>query len=105
MPNPFKHLAKWLALGLIWVYRNAVSPLLGPRCRHVPTCSDYAQEAITRFGVWRGGWLAVSRILRCYPWGTQGLDPVPEELEHVSALTPWKYGRWTGAHIRDRFPD
>ncbi len=101
MPNPFKY----LALGLIWVYRNAVSPLLGPRCRHVPTCSDYAQEAITRFGVWKGGWLAVSRFLRCHPLGTQGLDPVPEELEHVSALTPWKYGRWTGAHIREKFPD
>ncbi|WP_422028120.1 membrane protein insertion efficiency factor YidD [Pyruvatibacter mobilis] len=101
MPNPFKY----LALGLIWVYRNAISPLLGPRCRHVPTCSDYAQEAITRFGVWRGGWLAVSRILRCHPWGTQGLDPVPEEVPHASALTPWKYGRWTGAHIRDRFPE
>ncbi|CDO58364.1 hypothetical protein BN1012_Phect150 [Candidatus Phaeomarinobacter ectocarpi] len=37
--------------------------------------------------------------------GTQGLDPVPEELEHVSALTPWKNGRWTGAHIREKFPD
>ena len=101
MPNPFNY----LALGLIWVYRNAISPLLGPRCRHVPTCSDYAQESITRFGVWRGGWLAVSRILRCHPWGTQGLDPVPEEVPHASALTPWNYGRWTGAHIRDRFPD
>lgn len=82
-----------------------MSPLLGPRCRHLPTCSDYAQEAINRHGVWRGGWLAVSRILRCHPWGTQGLDPVPESLDAQSVFTPWKYGRWTGAHIRETFPD
>jgi len=101
MPNPFK----WLALSGIWVYRHAVSPLLGPRCRHLPSCSDYAQEAITRHGVWRGGWLAVSRFLRCHPWGTHGLDPVPEVVEAQSPFTPWRYGRWTGAHIERTFVD
>jgi uncharacterized protein len=62
----------------IAVYRIALSPLLGPRCRHVPTCSAYAAEAIRRHGALRGGWLAIARLGRCRPWGTAGYDPVPE---------------------------
>ncbi|WP_296899410.1 membrane protein insertion efficiency factor YidD [Thiohalocapsa sp.] len=62
---------------LIKVYKYLVSPLIGPRCRFLPTCSDYALEALARHGPIRGGWLAVRRIGRCHPWGDSGYDPVP----------------------------
>jgi len=64
-------------IGLIWVYRWLISPSLGPNCRYQPTCSQYAITAIERFGVWRGGWLGLRRILRCHPWAEGGYDPVP----------------------------
>ena len=60
--------------GLVTLYRYTLSPLIGPRCRHLPSCSEYADEAIGRFGLWAGGWMALARILRCHPWGTAGLD-------------------------------
>ena len=63
-------------LALIWVYSNAISPLLGANCRYQPTCSAYAREALTRFGLIRGGTMAVRRIARCHPWGGSGYDPV-----------------------------
>jgi hypothetical protein len=66
-----------LATGTIRAYQLLISPLLGPRCRHVPSCSHYALEAIERHGVLRGVRLALSRLLRCHPWGTSGYDPVP----------------------------
>jgi putative membrane protein insertion efficiency factor len=67
---------------LLWSirgYQLALSPLLGPRCRFYPTCSCYAHTAILRHGVWRGGWLAARRLLRCHPFTPGGYDPVPEE--------------------------
>ena len=64
-------------IGIIRGYQLVLSPILGPRCRHLPTCSEYAAEAIARHGVLRGGWLAVRRVVRCHPWGTSGYDPVP----------------------------
>lgn len=69
--------AQALLLALVRVYRRGVSPLLPPRCRFYPTCSAYAQEALERHGPWRGGWLAVRRLLRCHPWHPGGYDPVP----------------------------
>jgi len=66
------------ALGLIDLYRITLSPWLGRSCRHLPTCSSYAREAIERHGLLRGGWLAARRLARCQPWGTHGYDPVPE---------------------------
>lgn len=64
--------------GLIRFYQWAVSPWLGANCRFDPSCSRYAETAITRFGPWRGVYLAIRRLLRCHPWGGQGYDPVPE---------------------------
>ncbi len=66
-----------VVIALIRGYQLVLSPIFGPRCRHLPTCSEYAAEAITRHGVLRGGWLAVRRVVRCNPWGTSGYDPVP----------------------------
>ena len=68
---------KQLLLIGIRFYRSCISPLLPPMCRYYPTCSAYALEAIERYGAWRGGWMAVRRILRCRPWGGSGDDPVP----------------------------
>ena len=63
--------------GLIRVYQRALSPLLGPRCRYYPSCSQYALEALQIHGMWRGLWLAVRRIARCHPLYPGGFDPVP----------------------------
>ena len=68
---------KRLLLLLIRFYRAAISPLFLPRCRYYPTCSAYALEAVTRYGAWRGGWMALRRILRCHPFHRGGYDPVP----------------------------
>ena len=62
---------------LMRFYRAAISPLFPPSCRYVPTCSAYAMEAIEKYGAWRGGWMAVKRILRCHPFHKGGYDPVP----------------------------
>jgi len=95
----FAHLPRLAGRGLVTLYRLTLSPLLGPRCRHLPTCSDYADEAIGRFGLWAGGWMTFARILRCHPWGTSGLDFVPKELpERAHWFLPWRYGRWHGAN-------
>nr|WP_206757710.1 membrane protein insertion efficiency factor YidD [Leptolyngbya sp. FACHB-261] len=68
---------KVLLIGLINAYRTLISPLFPPVCRFQPTCSQYAREAIERFGAFRGSILAVRRILRCHPYHPGGWDPVP----------------------------
>ena len=70
---------KRILLFVIRFYRSCISPVLPPMCRYQPTCSAYAMEAIERYGAWRGGWMAVRRILRCHPWGGSGYDPVRRE--------------------------
>jgi putative membrane protein insertion efficiency factor len=67
---------KRAALALIGFYRRAISPMLPPSCRFQPSCSEYAYEAIEKYGILRGGRLAIWRILRCNPWGGSGYDPV-----------------------------
>lgn len=71
-----KLLAKPL-LGLVWLYRYGISPLLGANCRFEPSCSEYAAEALRRYGAFKGGWLTLKRVGRCHPWGGSGYDPVP----------------------------
>lgn len=68
---------KTLLIVLIIGYRRFISPLFPPSCRFQPTCSQYALEAIERFGLGRGSWLAFKRILRCNPFHSCGYDPVP----------------------------
>jgi putative membrane protein insertion efficiency factor len=68
---------RYVATLLIRIYQWTVSPLLGPTCRFHPSCSNYALEAINRFGMLRGGWLTVRRLGRCHPWHPGGFDPVP----------------------------
>ncbi|WP_438767349.1 membrane protein insertion efficiency factor YidD [Kushneria sp. TE3] len=65
-------------IALMRIYQYGISPMIGPRCRFWPTCSNYAIEAIQRHGALRGGWLALRRILRCHPFCAGGVDPVPE---------------------------
>jgi uncharacterized protein len=71
-----------LCLLPIRAYQYVVSPLLPKSCRFLPTCSDYAAEAIATHGALRGGWLAARRLLRCHPWGAWGYDPVPAAHRH-----------------------
>jgi uncharacterized protein len=66
-----------IALLLIRLYQALTPSVFRGACRHHPTCSEYAREAIARHGVWRGGRLALGRIVRCHPLGTAGYDPVP----------------------------
>jgi len=65
-----------LLTSALWWYQAAISPFLGPRCRFVPSCSNYAQQAIARHGAGRGSWMAVKRLLRCHPFHPGGWDPV-----------------------------
>lgn len=70
----------------IWVapirlYRRYLSPFKPPCCRYTPTCSQYALEAIERFGILRGSWLAVRRVARCHPFAGYGHDPVPNRTQ------------------------
>ena len=75
-----------LLVGLIRVYQRFVSPLLGPRCRYWPTCSEYAAQAVQRHGILRGVVLATWRVLRCNPWSHGGVDPV--EAQRIFRARP-----------------
>ena len=76
--HPFNRSVSAVMLALISFYRRWISPLIGPRCRFIPTCSAYGLEAIERHGPWRGGWLTLRRLLRCHPFTPCGCDPVPD---------------------------
>ena len=84
---------------LIAVYRYTLSPWIGMHCRHLPSCSAYADEALARYGLWAGGWMTLARLLRCQPWGTSGIDNVPDTLRPSARwYLPWRYGRWRGVN-------
>jgi uncharacterized protein len=88
-----------LARALVAAYRLTLSPIIGYNCRHLPTCSQYPDEAIERHGLWAGGWMTLARLSRCHPLGTSGLDfvasaPSPDSRWYL----PWRYGRWRGVN-------
>jgi putative membrane protein insertion efficiency factor len=76
----------------IRLYQLTLSGFVGNHCRHLPTCSEYAYEAIARHGLWAGGWMGFFRVIRCGPWGTHGIDRVPAALERrYRWFAPWRY--------------
>ena len=62
---------------IITIYQKVISPLLPPRCRYSPTCSEYGLQAVKKYGPWKGGRLTIKRVFSCHPWGGEGDDPVP----------------------------
>jgi putative membrane protein insertion efficiency factor len=72
-----------LLIALLRVYKRWLSPLLGPRCRFAPSCSEYAMQALALHGTLRGSWLAARRVGRCHPLNPGGHDPVPPRARNV----------------------
>jgi len=72
-----KTIVRKIAIFPVLVYQYTISPLFPASCRYTPTCSQYAKEAILKHGVFKGGWMAIKRIISCNPWGGHGHDPVP----------------------------
>jgi uncharacterized protein len=92
-----------LVRGAILLYRYTLSSLVGRTCRHLPTCSEYADEAIVRHGLWRGAWMGVARFWRCRPFGSSGFDPVPRTLSADAVwYLPWRCGRWRSGETSTR---
>ena len=88
-PKERKNIATSFALGALRFYKAHLSVLVGGSCRFVPTCSSYAYEAVERFGVARGSWLTLKRLLRCHPLSRKfGYDPVPELTPQSANATP-----------------
>lgn len=84
------------ARATIRLYRYTLSSVAGRTCRHLPTCSEYMETSIARFGLWRGGWIGLARLWRCRPLGSSGFDPVPDSLPDMARwYRPWRYGRWS----------
>ncbi len=84
---------------LVKLYRYTLSPLVGFHCRYLPTCSEYADQALERHGLWAGGWMTLARLMRCHPWGNSGLDYVPTvPPPDARWYLPWRYGRWRGTN-------
>ena len=97
--RPHASIAQILARALVKAYRLTLSPLVGYKCRHLPTCSQYDDEAFARHGFWAGGWMTLARLLRCHPFVTSGLDFVPAEPPSDARwYLPWRYGRWRGTN-------
>jgi uncharacterized protein len=67
----------WPLVAGVWAYRLTLGPLMGGRCRFIPSCSQYALDALAQHGAARGGLMAARRVCRCHPWGGSGIDPVP----------------------------
>jgi putative membrane protein insertion efficiency factor len=92
-PGPWpKTPGRVLGTSLVRLYQLTLSGFIGNSCRHLPTCSEYAHEAIARHGLWAGGWMGLFRVSRCGPGGTHGIDRVPEQLApRFRWYLPWRY--------------
>lgn len=75
--------AQRLLLGLLVAYKGLISPLFAGSCRFVPSCSEYARQAVLQHGAAKGTWLAAKRLARCHPAGSSGFDPVPERAPRI----------------------
>jgi len=78
---------KRILLALLRIYKIALSPYLGSQCRFLPTCSDYARDAIVHHGAARGTWMTACRLCRCHPFAKGGYDPVPEPVVNGTAAS------------------
>ena len=87
------NIAKFVTLQMLRTYKWAVSPMFPPACRYVPTCSEYAMEAVERYGALRGGWMAFNRILRCHPFARSGYDPVERSSQGGAGLPGLRQGK------------
>ncbi|RWD88350.1 MAG: membrane protein insertion efficiency factor YidD [Mesorhizobium sp.] len=94
-PGPWRKTpGRVFGTSLVRFYQLTLSGFVGNNCRHLPTCSEYAHEAIARHGLWAGGWMALFRVSRCGPFGTHGIDRVPETLaERYVWFMPWRYSQ------------
>ena len=71
----------YILIKFIKVYKYLISPLIGPSCRYLPTCSEYSIEALRTFGFSKGLLLSIKRIMSCHPWGNSGFDPVKKQMK------------------------
>ena len=71
----------YILIRFIKIYKYLISPLIGPSCRYLPTCSEYSIEALKTYGFFKGLFLSIKRILSCHPWGQGGFDPVKKEMK------------------------
>lgn len=88
-------------IAALMIYKIFISPILsffGVKCSHHPSCSTYSKQAITRHGPWYGGWMTLARLLRCQPWGTSGVDNVPENITTPPIYAPWRVAMWRGTN-------
>ena len=94
-PGPWpKTPGRLFGTGFVRLYQLMLSGFIGNSCRHFPTCSEYAYEAIARHGLWAGGWMGLFRVARCGPGGTHGVDLVPDTLSpDLYWWTPWRFRR------------
>ena len=99
-------LGRTVARAVVRGYQLTFSALVGRTCRYLPTCSEYTDEAIRRYGVWPGLWMGLARIGRCRPKGGSGYDPVPDTLSpSARPWAPWRYGDWAGRNIKISLED
>ncbi|MBV9738283.1 MAG: membrane protein insertion efficiency factor YidD [Hyphomicrobiales bacterium] len=92
----------FLAMGLVQLYRHSLSAVMGRQCRYLPTCSEYALNALRLHGFWAGSFMTLARFCRCGPFGGHGYDPVPPMLPDTARWwLPWRYGIWRGPREGD----
>jgi putative membrane protein insertion efficiency factor len=96
--SPRRGIASRALLFVLRVYKALLSPIMPSACKFYPTCSQYAQEAVARFGARRGMWLALKRLSRCRPFHAGGFDPVPEADAPVNAHVCAEHGHEPAAH-------